>query len=342
MSDRSSPLDKLKSWLGRAPAAPRYGSVYLKDGTYYFFHCDEDVTGYVRSCPPIQKQPASIGDQELGSAVIESLALCKRGVPKPADPREAIRPLLAALKLPSWDSFTDGACQIGVVSDGKTITVTPNRMDTDGSFLPDIRNKETVPARPEPLGRKVREILQRLEAETETVKVKARKTEAKAAKTTKKTKATPGGSTIQGFGYKIAWLALKTVDSQEVARALGHKNYDEPVPCSWDDGLEAAYAGEGLFISPPVDGWILAAGDLSPTPEEEGFLGSLEDLSRQFGEAQYFINLRIAEYFGWSKARNGALVRAYAWLGERGEIVLDRGQMDDAESGLGLTRAGHE
>src|SRR5262245_13351295 len=57
------------------------------------------------------------------------------------------------------------------------------------------------------------------------------------------------------FGYKCAWLAIKTDDPQAVVEALGLKNVRK---IGWEKGIAAAYGGE-VFVTPPIKGWVLAA-----------------------------------------------------------------------------------
>src|ERR1700722_13581371 len=56
------------------------------------------------------------------------------------------------------------------------------------------------------------------------------------------------------FGFKCAWLALKTDDPQGVVQALGLQNVRKS---GWREGVDAAYSGE-VFVTPPIKGWVLA------------------------------------------------------------------------------------
>src|SRR3954466_4274567 len=58
------------------------------------------------------------------------------------------------------------------------------------------------------------------------------------------------------------WLAIRSGNPYVVQAALGlHK----PTPCSWEEGLSAAQESK-LFISPPINGWILVMGSRLPDP----------------------------------------------------------------------------
>jgi hypothetical protein len=97
-----------------------------------------------------------------------------------------------------------------------------------------------------------------------------------------------------------------------------------PRPCSWAEGIRRAYDLQGVFATPALDGWTLAVGSL---PEAGGI--ALEEillnLSRAFGEACYFGTHRVVEYQAWARARAGTLERAFAYLGERGEFLVNLG-----------------
>jgi hypothetical protein len=58
-----------------------------------------------------------------------------------------------------------------------------------------------------------------------------------------------------GFGYNIGWLALRCDDPRAVAAAC---DVEEPQSCPWNEGIKTAYRQRAqLFITPPVDGWVL-------------------------------------------------------------------------------------
>src|SRR5262249_20329556 len=61
----------------------------------------------------------------------------------------------------------------------------------------------------------------------------------------------------------------------------------------------------------------------------------LTKLSKRFGEAQYFWSYRVPEAHGWVVARAGELVRAFGYVGERGEITWNEGKPTEAELALG-------
>lgn len=132
------------------------------------------------------------------------------------------------------------------------------------------------------------------------------------------------------FGYKCQWFAVKTIDAQAVINTLQLTNVQVS---NWRTGLEGAYEGY-YFVSPPIKGWILIinsimpdlSGVKSPSP-----LTVIDDLSSKFGEAYYFGTHRVVEYHAWAKSINGELARAYGYLGESGETILNYGDVSKEE-----------
>jgi len=116
-----------------------------------------------------------------------------------------------------------------------------------------------------------------------------------------------------GFGYKHAWLAIRTEDMEAAADALG---VIDAHPASWAVGIKAAYeAGLGpppVFLTPVVDGWTLAVLGGGELLEDDGVGGGaldLPSLSHHFGEVQKFATHRIADYQEWQRWVNGSPVR---------------------------------
>ncbi len=138
----------------------------------------------------------------------------------------------------------------------------------------------------------------------------------------------------QPFGYKNAWLALRTTDTQAVVASLGLLAVR---PSGWGEGVAQAYERK-VFVSPSLLSWTLAVGlPLAPPNEPMPFVKPLlERLSRRFGEAQYFCTHRVVEVHIWARALRGTLVRGYAWLGERGETLWDAGGQTQHERDLGF------
>ena len=134
-----------------------------------------------------------------------------------------------------------------------------------------------------------------------------------------------------GFGVKSAWLAVRSEQPEEVARALG---LDDVRPAAWGVVQEIQrHPPEPpfpVFVTPPVDGWTLVL--LAPSLAEANF--DLAGLSRQFGEAQKLATHRVVESHEWQRWVEGSPVRRYWWVGESGEVRLDDGEPAAAEGSL--------
>jgi hypothetical protein len=136
------------------------------------------------------------------------------------------------------------------------------------------------------------------------------------------------------FGYKASWVAVPTADAAALAEIAGLHDLQR---CSWKDGIERGYRREGVFISPTIATWTLAMG-LHPDVSQDTFGAYLKKLSEGFGEAYYFGTHRIVGYHAWAKAKAGKIVRAFGYLGERGEFLVNIGERtaDEIELGAGL------
>ena len=62
----------------------------------------------------------------------------------------------------------------------------------------------------------------------------------------------------------------------------------------------------------------------------------LEQLSRQFGDAQYFATHRDVGLHAWARARQGRLARGYGWLGGKDLTLWDEGRRTKQEHDLGF------
>ena len=133
------------------------------------------------------------------------------------------------------------------------------------------------------------------------------------------------------FGYKTAWIAVRSSDGRVLAESLGLKQIER---CSWADGIDKAYKLRGVFVSPPIDEWTIAVGSL-PEAGQDRFLPDLEEISRRFAHVFYFGTHRIVGYQAWAIAEKGHVRRAHAWLGERGEFLLNIGERTPEEVDLG-------
>jgi hypothetical protein len=133
------------------------------------------------------------------------------------------------------------------------------------------------------------------------------------------------------FGYKGDWLAVKGSDPQEIATAAGVRNLQ---PCNWAVGIKRAYY-DAVFVTPPIDGWVLLAGVAGSFPDADSSEGIqavkklLNDLSTRYGEAQYFGTHRGVGYVSWLRSVNGRITRAYAHAD--GQTFIVEGQPTPVE-----------
>ena len=143
--------------------------------------------------------------------------------------------------------------------------------------------------------------------------------------------------TVEGFGHKNVWFAVRGGDPRALAAALA---LEVVGPCEWHDGLAAAYdSGSGhVWITPEVDGWVLCVGTgLFPHAEETTFAVTTERLGRLLGtEVQFFGTHRVVESHAWARATADGLQRAYMYVGDKGETVADIGALSREESALGF------
>jgi hypothetical protein len=142
----------------------------------------------------------------------------------------------------------------------------------------------------------------------------------------------------RAFGYKMAWLAIRTRDGAKIAEILDLA----PVPCNWNSGLGTVYddrLGENhVFVTAPVDGWTFVVGLCLPHPTSRAFVDKwtplLVQLGSRFPEVQYFFTYPPIDFFAWARIVEGKLVRAFA-IGDQG-ILLSRGKPTREERRLGL------
>lgn len=127
------------------------------------------------------------------------------------------------------------------------------------------------------------------------------------------------------------WLVVKCNNPSLVQAAL---NLHQPTACSWDEGLSEA-RDDKLFISPPVNGWILVIGSGLPGPFEDvdKCFVFLTNLSRKLGQVQFFSASRVVNHHAWAMVERGRVYRAYAWAGEP---LWAQGPMTSAERELDL------
>ncbi len=141
------------------------------------------------------------------------------------------------------------------------------------------------------------------------------------------------------FGYRMAWLAIRSRDTKAVIESLG---LIEPELANWRTGLGAVYdddLGETrVYVSPPVNGWTLVAGLALPSPMGRRFVDVatpfLTELSERFVEVQYFCSYPDLDFFAWARFIDGRMMRAFA-INDEG-VVWNKGRPTKEEKAMGL------
>src|SRR3954451_5848153 len=103
--------------------------------------------------------------------------------------------------------------------------------------------------------------------------------------------------------HPCTWLAVKGKNSKRVQRALG---LHDAIPCSWEQGLTEAQHHK-LFVSPPVNGWILVVGSGLPEPDDDvdKCFFFLRQCSRKLGHVQYYSVNRVLNHHAWALLDDG-------------------------------------
>ncbi len=142
------------------------------------------------------------------------------------------------------------------------------------------------------------------------------------------------------FGSDMAWLAVRTEDVSALATALG---LGQLRPANWSSGIGAIHdseiSGSIAFISPPLKGWTLVAGESLPIPAGEGFIDKvtplLQGLANQFASVQYFAAFPIIDFYAWARFEKKRCIRTFA-VGEAG-VIWQSGKPTSEERRLGLS-----
>src|SRR5688572_16334674 len=132
-------------------------------------------------------------------------------------------------------------------------------------------------------------------------------------------------------GASFRWIAIRTSRLQAVQTAL---RLTKATPCTWEEGLSAAHEHK-LFISPPLNGWVLVLGSHLPEASEDvdRCFRFLTELSRKLGHVQYFSVNRALSHHTWVQAEQATILRAYSWAGK---TIWNQGLKTSAEIELGL------
>jgi len=131
------------------------------------------------------------------------------------------------------------------------------------------------------------------------------------------------------FGYKTVWYVVKDDSPLSVIEKL---NLDIMAQSNWENGINAVYKKDAIFVSPSLDGYILVVGLVYVAEDQE----IVKEHSFLFDELQYFASHRIVDYHAWAKFVDHNLIRAYTYIGESGEITWNEGDITIEELKLGF------
>jgi hypothetical protein len=144
--------------------------------------------------------------------------------------------------------------------------------------------------------------------------------------------------TADGFGYKTAWVAARSVSPDELASALALRDSQ---PTAWQAGVEASYGdGRLVFVTPRLGDWTLCTG-VALLDATGGRPPEFPDLIQKIAArlhtvVQFFATHRVVELHAWGRATAQAVDRAYMYVGESGETMLDVGLQTPEEQSLGF------
>ena len=138
------------------------------------------------------------------------------------------------------------------------------------------------------------------------------------------------------FGYKCAWIAVKTDSGGNLLPVLQLSNIRQ---ANWQTGIEAAYDGF-VFVAPLIRGWTLvisAFGGLPNIGKDENssdWMTLMTKLAQLSDDVQYFGSHRVSDFAAFARFVNGTLQRKYAY-GD-GEVLTEYGSRTVAEIELGF------
>lgn len=141
------------------------------------------------------------------------------------------------------------------------------------------------------------------------------------------------------FGDGTAWLAIKTVDVDQVIGILG---LGEVGTCNWQTGLAIVedddYSANYVFVTPPVEGWTFVVGLALPHPAGRAYtdqcLALQLALGKSFHEVQYFYACPVLDIVAWSRFSDAKLRRSFAW-GDEG-VIWNKGVITSRERDMRL------
>lgn len=139
------------------------------------------------------------------------------------------------------------------------------------------------------------------------------------------------------FGYKVWWLAIRTSNGDAVARSLHLHNVQGIATAR--DAFARIYKDwmTASLVMTTQNGWALVM--FPPSAANEAQIRRLlEPLSNEFAEAQWYTNVRTSSCYGWARATQGQMVRAFEY-GD-GECIFNVGNRTPEEVAAGVGSQG--
>jgi hypothetical protein len=306
--------------------------VYIRPDAIWIFPLDvrgrRKSGGIGLTAGPAEKLPSDASDRALGEAALAALS---RSRFEEWDYKSPL-PLDGAIRssgFKTWNALEQGALHMSVFRKGDGIAGQAYRADKGGGYSSIEGTEKICPDDPTLIGLMIRQVSKHCIAKASKPRKRRDKPANPAAGSDSDSEDVP-----IPFGYKASWIAIRGATPQAVA---GHLNLKDLDSCSWKQGLQKALTYKGLFISPVVDEWVLIIGN-PPDAGQASFRPFLKELSKAFGDVFYFGTHRVVGYNAWAIARGGEIVRAFAYLGERGEFLLNVGDRlpEEIELATGL------
>jgi hypothetical protein len=274
---------------------------------------------------PAEKVESDATDTALGEGILAAISRSrfeKWGFKSPLPDSKA--PQSAGFK--SYDDLERGAALLSVFRTAEGCKVAAWGSSRTGGFEPVAGAEQSCACDASQIGKSIKEL-------SKFCVPRGGKSKNKPPGVANRPPATNSGSDDVPipFGYKMSWVAVPSSDGRSVAEFFKLKQIGS---CSWKNGIKRAYNCEGIFVGPAVDRWVLALGS-HPAADRDTFLPYLENLSKEFGEAFYFGTHRIVGYQAWGRAEKGKVRRAFGYLGERGEFLLNVGERTPEEIEIG-------
>jgi hypothetical protein len=130
-------------------------SVYFRGGEIYVLSSAKDVFGIFRNVEPFVRFSRQVPAQELGRAVLDSLAAYRENLPGKTYVRgvkEPPHPFLVFAGSKSWKAFEKGAVYFMISDTGPEIEIMPSVPGEKGGYSHQPDKAIRCPAQPEPLG----------------------------------------------------------------------------------------------------------------------------------------------------------------------------------------------